>query len=200
MQVYSSAKLGSRRAELREILLIDDDDTELTINNKMMTFYFGCGRLPLIQTEPYIPASKRPKGIPHAHILLRPDDRRKYTDGTYDDNGRCRVPWFDPAKFELLSDANYRNGNIQLRYHLNEDIDYIIINCFSRSEGVEFLKKCVECIYPSKRSPGNTEDNITETKRRKTASKHSREGVRMRVYAIDWRNGRNQMPFGRFHI
>lgn len=199
-QVYGDARPNSNRAQLRDLLKIEDDDIWLVLLVKMFLFYFGCGRVPLIQTEPYIPASLRPKMIPHAYVMTRPDDRRKYSDGTYDYNGLLKIDWFDPEQYSRLRNKGYKMGNKQLRLNMGEERCYVIINCQSEEEGKKFLEVCHECIYPARRGKGSARDNISVLERPKNAKKHSRDGVFMRVYAIDWRNGRGEMPFGRFQL
>jgi hypothetical protein len=200
MQVYADAKNESNRGILRDILLPTADDTPVTLLLKQNTFYFGCGRVPLVQTEAFIPASKRPKMQPHGYILTRPDDRRKYTDGTYDDNGKIKVPWMDADKLDNLRGLAYKMGNRQLRFDLADEQGYLFINVQSVSEGTAVIEQIASTILPFKLPAGAVKDNITETKRKATAKTHSREGQMMRAFAVDYRNGRGEMLLGRYHL
>lgn len=196
-QAYSTVKPTANRGYMRDTLLINDTDSLLTVAVKQLTFFLGCGRLPFVPTEPDIPPYKRKSARPHGIVLFRPDDRRKYTDGTYDPNPRLRIPWMDYGKLDQLRGFGYKPGNFKVTYYLKDRDGLIVVNCISEAECKRVIVEIVECIYPARRMPGAVLENIVLTKRAANSENLILHDRKINAYAVDWRNAKNEMLGGR---
>ncbi len=145
-EAYNSS--AGSAAELKRILTINPGkDTVQNALLKMMTFYFGCDRVPTEHPKPDEPLFyRRATDIIVGEVRIKPPKKR--VNGSPVGYYQIRVPHFLPDKWDLLREYTHAWGSVTLVYTFQSNRQ-IKVKAKDEKEGHRMINHLLRAVDPA---------------------------------------------------
>jgi hypothetical protein len=172
---------------LRSALIIRTADNFTIKILKIAIFYLVCGRINTASTVPMYWSTKVERGLrPQLAIAFRPDKRRRFSFGKYDNNLQLHIPHYNGSQSPKI--PSYVVGQHSAKIIL-KDQSSILVHAESEAEAIRVVEALLHYVDPLY-VPKNLV--ISTTKRKGAALKLS--GQKVRPFKADFYPPATQTP------
>jgi hypothetical protein len=177
----------SEQPVLRSALLVRTADNFTVWVMKILIFYLVCGRLNTAATVPMYWSTKIDRGLrQQLAIAFRPEKRRKFKFGKYDDNTTLHIPHYNGDLNPKI--PGYTIGQHSARCIL-ADQSSIVVHAESPEESIRMVEALLKYVEPAFIPKALV---ISSTKRKGKAL--NMVGVKVRAFRADFYPPATQTP------